>query len=101
MINHGYLRYISLPKSGQITWDQFKNKAKLVEATKEIAALKFQEYIIRKLSEGKTHQSAKDELDKRYNEKQVKRAHAEQYQGEYKEKEKFAWYVQWRNNNLK
>ena len=32
-----------------MTWDQFKNKSSLIDATKQIAALKFQEYIIRKL----------------------------------------------------
>ena len=34
-----------------MTWKKFKNNANLIKATKEIATLKFQEYILRKISD--------------------------------------------------
>ena len=101
MLDNGYLQDISLPKSGQMTWEQFKNKAKIIDATKEIAALKFQEYIIRKLSAEDTDQFGKVNLKKRINKKQAKATQSEKYEGEYIEKGEFDWYVQWRKNNLK
>ena len=101
MLDNGYLQDISLPKSGQMTWEQFNNKAKLIDATKEIAALKFQEYIIRKLSAEDTDQFGKANLKKRINKKQAKATQPEKYEREYIEKGEFDWYVQWRKNNLK
>ena len=49
MLAQGYLQDISVPKSNQMTWEKFIKRTNLVEGTKKIAALKFQEYIIRKL----------------------------------------------------
>ena len=101
MQGQGYLHDISLPKSFQMTWKQFKNKTRLIDSTKEIAALKFQEYIIRKLSAEKMDQFEKADLNKRNNKKPAITSQDENYQGEFPEKEKFEWYVKWRNNNLK
>ena len=101
MLVQGYLHDISVPKTGQITWDQFKNKAHLIEATKEIAALKFQEYIIRKISIDETEQFEKGELEKIYNTKRKKKGQTKKYEGEISDEEKFDWYVQWRTNNIK
>ena len=98
MLAQGYLQDISVPKSGQMTWEQFIKRTNLVEGTKKIAALKFQEYIIRKLSAEDTHQFGKANLKKRINKKQAKATKPEKYEGEYIEKGKFDWYVQWRNN---
>ena len=101
MLDQGYLQDIKMPKSDRLTWEQFKNNNNLIDATKEIAALKFQEYIIRKLSAENTDQFGKGDLEKRNNKKPAITDEAEKYEGGYKEKEKFDWYIQWRNNNLK
>ena len=100
MLSHGYLKNISMPKSCNMTWMQFKNKANLIEATKEIAALKFQEYIIRKLLAEYKDQIGKDDLDARNNEKPEKTYPDEKNDDEYNEGEKNDWYVQWRKDNL-
>ena len=101
MLDQEYLHDIPLPKSFQMTWKQFKNKTRLIDSTKEIAALKFQEYIIRKLSAEKMDLFEKADLNKRNNKKPAITSQDENYQGESPEKEKFEWYVKWRNNNLK
>ena len=101
MMDQGHLKGIVMPKTAQITWEKFKKNTKLIEATKEIATLKFQEYIIRKLSGNETHQLKRDNLEKRNNKKTKKTTHDQKYEVEHKEKEDFDWYVQWRNNNLK
>ncbi len=101
MLSQGYLHDVSLPKSAQITWEQFKNKVNLINATKEIAALKFQEYIIRKLYAEDTNQFGTGYLEKENSEKSAKAHPVNKYTDENKEEEKFEWYVQWRNNNLK
>ena len=47
------LKKFKLNEGGSpMTWKRFKNNTNLIEATKEIAALKFQEYILRKISDG-------------------------------------------------
>jgi len=101
MLSQGYLHDVSLPKSYQITWEQFKNKVNLINATKEIAALKFQEYIIRKLYVDDTNQLGTVDLEEVNSEKPAKTYPVKKYTDENKEEEKFDWYVQWRNNNLK
>ena len=101
MMDQGHLKGIVMPKTAQITWEKFKKNTKLIEATKEISTLKFQEYIIRKLSGNETHQLKRDNLEKRNNKKTKKTTHYQKYEVEHKQKEDFDWYVQWRNNNLK
>ena len=101
MLTHGYLQDISVPKSDKMTWEKFARNIDLIETTKKIAALKFQEYIIRKLSVEGTNRFGKDDLGKKNKKKSIKTSWTEKYEDESKEKEKFDWYVQWRNNNLK
>ena len=101
MIDQGYLQNIKVPKSGAITWNQFKNKSTLINATKHIAALKFQEYIIRKLYLENQVQVVKNILEKREIEKPRISDKTEKYEEQFPEDEQFEWYVQWRNDNLK
>ena len=100
MLDQGYLQDISLPKSDNMTWDQFKNKSSLVDATKQIAALKFQEYIIRKLLTediDKIEPRVKDNS----NDKKLETAlPVGKYQNEVSKNKKYEWYVKWRRNNL-
>ena len=49
MQDNGELEEYKLPKSRKLTWDKIKVNDSLMAAIKAIAALKFQEYIIRKL----------------------------------------------------
>ena len=84
-----------------MTWEQFRNKANLVKATKEIAALKFQEYIIRKLSTEDMEEHVQGDIKKQTHKESVFTSHLDTSGFEKKEKGEFDWYVQWRNNNLK
>ena len=70
-------------------------------ATKEIAALKFQEYIIRKLYIEDTNQFGTGDLEKGNSEIPTKAHRVKKYTDGNKEAEKLEWYVQWRNKNLK
>ena len=101
MLGQKYLQNIIVQKAGQMTWEQFKNKANLVKATKEIAALKFQEYIIRKLSVEDMEECVQGDMQKRTNKEPEITSHLHTSVFEKKEKGEFDWYVQWRNNNLK
>ena len=101
MLNQGYLQDISVPKSNHMTWEQFKKKDQIIEATKEIAAIKFQEYIIRKIVEEDRNQFEKGNLEKRNSDNLAKTTQIEKNEVENPEKEKFEWYVKWREDNLK
>ena len=101
MLNQGYLQDISVPKSNHMTWEQFKKKDQIIEATKEIAAIKFQEYIIRKIVEEDRNQFEKGNLEKRNSDNLAKTSQIEKNEVENPEKEKFEWYVKWREDNLK
>ena len=100
MLDQGYLKNISVLKSNHMTWKQFKDKPNLIEATKEIATLKFQEYIIRKLLEEGTKHFEKGDLNKSNNEKKTRTQPIKKYASEYNEDETIEWYVQWKKNNL-
>jgi len=101
MLNQGYLHDISIPKSTNMTWEKFKNKTQLIDATREIAALKFQEYIIRKLTREDTHQIGKVDFKKNKIKKQKKHIQTEANIDDFPIEKKYNWYLQWRNNNLK
>ena len=90
MLYEGYFKDISMEKSFQMTWIQFKKKKYLIEATKEIAALKCQEYIIRKLSTVDKYQPKKSDLKKNKNKKEKI----------ISQDEKYNWYLEWGKNNL-
>ena len=100
MLDQGYLQDISVPKSGNLTWNQFKNKTSLIDATKEIAALKFQEYIIRKLLTDDIDKIKPRDKDKNNDEKLKTELPMEKKQNEVSGNKKYEWYAKWRNNNL-
>ena len=100
MLDHGFLKDISVPKSGNMTWNQFKNKASLIDATKEIAALKFQEYIIRKLLAEDTDKIEPRGKDNIYDEKLETALPIEKNKNEASTNIKYEWYAKWRRNNI-
>ena len=100
LLDHGYFKDISVPKSGNMTWNQFKNKASLIDATKEIAALKFQEYIIRKLLAEDTDKIEPRGKDNIYDEKLETTLPIEKNKNEASTNIKYEWYAKWRRNNL-
>ena len=100
MLDQGYLQDISVPKSGYITWDQFKNKTSLIDATKEIAALKFQEYIIRKLLTEDINKIELKGKDKSNDEKLETAFPIEKKQNELASNKEYELYAKWRRNNL-
>jgi len=100
MLDQGYLQDISLPKSDNMTWDQFKNKSSLIDATKQIAALKFQEYIIRKLLTEDIDKIEPRVKDNSNDEKLETALPVGKYQNEVSKNKKYEWYAKWRRNNL-
>ena len=100
MLDQGYLQDISLPKSDNMTWDQFKNKSSLVDATKQIAALKFQEYIIRKLLTEDIDKIEPRVKDNSNDEKLETVLPVGKNQNEVSKNIKYEWYAKWRRNNL-
>ena len=100
MLDQGYLQDITVPKSGNMTWDQFKNMANLTDATKEIAALKFQEYIIRKLLTKDIDKIEPRGKDKNNDEKLETALPVEKNKNEVSSNKKYEWYAKWRRNNL-
>ena len=100
MLDQGYLQDISVPESGNMTWSQFKNKASLIDAAKEIAALKFQEYIIRKLLTEDIDFIESDVKNKSNDEKLETALPDGKKQNELSSNKKYEWYEKWRRNNL-
>ena len=100
MLDQGYLQDISVPKSANMTWNQFKNKAILIDATKEIAALKFQEYILRKLLTENIDKIEPINKDKNNDEKLETALPVEKKQNVVSKNIKYEWYAKWRRNNL-
>ena len=100
MLDRGYLKDISIPKSDQMTWGQFKKRSYLLDATRQIAALKFQEYIIRKLLLMDIDQSETGALDKINIVKPSKKNKVKNNDGDYSDEVKLKWYLQWKKNNL-
>ena len=100
MSEHGYLKYFSMPKSNEMTWEIFKKKEYLIEAAKEIAAMKFQEYIIRKQLTDDSVSIKKSSFNKNKNGtmKQVSQEKNKRLEGIGKKK--YEWYDKWRRDNL-
>ena len=63
--------------------------------------MKFQEYIIRKLSAEDIEECVQADIKKRTNKEPAITSHLHTSVFEKKEKGEFDWYVQWRDNNLK
>jgi hypothetical protein len=100
MLDQGYLQDILVPKTGNMTWNQFKNKASLIDAAKVIASLKFQEYIIRKLLIEDIDKIEQRDKDKSKDEKLETVLIVEKKQNELSDNKKYEWYAKWRRNNL-
>ena len=100
MLAQGYLQDISVPKSGQMTWEQFIKRTNLVEGTKKIAALKVQEYIISKLVIDDIDTNRRGGIDKSTNEKLVTVRPVEKNREQDRTNKKYEWYTKWRRNNL-
>ena len=100
MLDQGYLKDISVPKSDKMTWDQFKNTTSLIDATKQIAALKFQEYIIRKLLTEDIDKIEPRVKDNSNDEKLETALPVGKDQNEVSKNKKYEWYAKWRRNNL-
>ena len=89
-----------MPKPNEMTWKKFKKKEYLIEAAKEIAAMKFQEYIIRKQLTDDSVSIKKSSFNKKKNEnmKQVSQEKNNSLEGIGKKK--YEWYDKWRRDNL-
>jgi len=109
MISRGILLDLKTVKTEKLTWNIIKNKPRLVEAIKEIASLKFQEYIIRQLLASKVKKQDLnicniDEINQSQSVKEDReKASVENTKAEFDENlqdGKVDWYVQWRRDNL-
>ena len=96
MMKSGYFNNISINNSDKMTWKKFNQNSELVMATKEIAALKFQEYVLRKVfneSEGN------DVIEPVSNQQTVIKS--SEYEKTFNiNDEKYDWYEKWREENL-
>jgi len=95
MLQKGYIQDCVLPNKNTITWDQFKKNDLIILATKEIAALKFQEYVIRKLINN-------EEIlrEKVIDEKNLKISSSAKTTEPFSDNEKYGWYEKWGKENL-
>ena len=82
-----------------MTWKRFKNNTNLIEATKEIAALKFQEYILRKISDG-TGLIEKSDAEGKIKTEQKIQEDVDSLNIQHTDNEKYEWYDKWREDNL-
>ena len=96
MMKSGYLNNISIRNSDKMTWEKFNKNPELVMATKEIAALKFQEYVLRKLyNESQENDVMKDGSNNKTVEK------PSEYEKAFNiDDNKYDWYEKWREKNL-
>ena len=82
-----------------MTWKQFKNNTNLIESAKEIAALKFQEYILRKISDG-TGLIEKSDAEGKIKTEQKIQEDVDSLNIQHTDNEKYEWYEKWRQDNL-
>ena len=96
MMKSGYFNNISINNSDKMTWKKFNQNSELVMATKEIAALKFQEYVLRKVfNESKEN----DVIEPVSNQQTVIKS--SEYEKTFNiNDEKYDWYEKWREENL-
>ena len=92
MVKAGYLKNIEILNPDQLTWEEFNQNNKLVMATKQIAALKFQEYVLRKI--------LNENNEKNIDEKKEVLTSFEIEEKLNNNDEKYDWYEKWREENL-
>jgi len=95
MIETGYLEVIPLPDVRVMTWTKFIKNNDLVMGAKQIAALKFQEYILRKISSKK-----EGALDINIENDQNIFRDIDSSNISKLEDDKYLWYEKWRTENL-
>ena len=96
MVNAGYLNNISIKNSDKMTWEKFNKNSELVMATKEIAALKFQEYVLRMVFNESEENNAIEHISN----KQTVIKSSEHKKIFNVNDEKYDWYEKWREQNL-
>ena len=87
----------------KLTWEQINERPILINSIKEIASLKAQEYILRRLMHDKL--SIVDEMDEnlRLDTEEISHIDAKHepiYEKEDESEEGIAWYKKWRRDNL-
>ncbi len=109
LISRGILSDLKTIRAKKLTWKQIQQKPELIEAIKEIAAFKFQEYIIRQLLGEKIKKIDTNMQDMKKVEKsqlveeEIEKVNLEQERVDTDQNtpvEKVDWYIQWRRNNL-
>ena len=109
MIAEEILPGIKIIRSKKLTWRKIKQNPEHIEAIKEIATLKFQEYFIRKLLTGEdqnidpNNQSSQTVQASPTVKENIEQVHPEEERTDTSQKapvEKEDWYIQWRRNNL-
>ena len=103
MIVNRLLLGVKIIKVKKLTWEQINKRPILVDAIKEIASLKAQEYILRRLMHEKLN--IVDEMDEniRLDTEEINHfdvKHEPAYEEEDESKEGIEWYEKWRRDNL-
>ena len=95
LMESGYLKFMQLPDVDTMTWSKFIKNNTLILATKQISALKFQEYILRKIS-NKENSELSNSVDNTINTfKDSDRLNISKVKDD-----KISWYEKWRTENL-
>ena len=103
MIVNKLLPGVKIIKVKKLTWEQINKRPILIDAIKEIASLKAQEYILRRLMHDKLN--IVDEMDENIrldieeNSHSVAK-HEPVYEEEDESEEGIEWYKKWRRDNL-
>ena len=79
-----------------MTWEKFNKNSELVMATKQIAALKFQEYVLRMVFNESEENDAIEDVSN----KQTVIKSSEHKKIFNVNDEKYDWYEKWREQNL-
>ena len=100
MVLNKLLPGVKIIKVKKLTWEQINKRPILINAIKEIASLKAQEYILRRLIHDKLN--IVDENIKLDTEEinHVDTKHEPVYKEEDESEEGIAWYKKWRKDNL-
>ena len=103
LIGNKLLPGVKIIKVKKLTWEQINKRPILIDAIKEIASLKAQEYILRRLMHDKLN--IVDEMDENIrldtgeiNHIDAKHKHV--YEEEDESEEGIEWYKKWRRDNL-
>jgi len=100
MIGTKLLPGVKIIKVKKLTWEQINKRPILIDAIKEIASLKAQEYILRRLIHDKLNIVDENiRLDTEENSHLVTK-HDPVYEEEDESEEGIEWYKKWRRDNL-